>query len=253
MADKFEKFAFENEFFDVAVLDGMVGTSAKARSLQEAHDNAFKEGLAQGRAEGDTLLHQEVTALKQQLQTLTSKLTQQQAQWHDAITKEAITLLRTSLHRLTGHAAEHYSDQLVEHHIKHLLTLLHQGENLTLRINPQAKNYHDKLGLPQASIGNIPFKIVTDPSVGITDVIMEWPSGGLEAKLADNLAHLDTLLAQVGADTTQPVPPLPTESHLTPNATAESPLDTVTAAAQHLATSRAQALLGDDELVDALK
>ncbi|MFZ2587124.1 MAG: FliH/SctL family protein [Alphaproteobacteria bacterium] len=248
MADKFEKFSFENEFFDVAVLDGLVG-SKSARAANDAREEGFKDGLAQGRAEADALMQQEVAALTQQMQTLTAKLTAQQNQWHEAMTREALTLLRTTLHKLVGHAAEHYSDHMLEHHIKHLLTLLPQGEGLSLRVNPQAKAYHEKLGLPQASIGNIPFKIVTDPSLGITDVLMEWPGGGLEAKLAENLANVDALLAQVGADVTQPVPPLPTESHIQPEASTASPLDM----AAKQTDTRVKELLGDDDLVDALK
>lgn len=250
MADKFEKFSFENEFFDVAVLDGLVG-GKKSPALDNARDEGFKEGLAKGRAEAETLLQQEVDVLKKQLQSLSSQLTRQQENWQHELARQTLTLLRTSLHRLVGHAAEHYSDQMLENHIKHLLALLHHGDNLTLRINPQAKAYHEKLGLPQASIGNIPFKITTDPALGITDVVMEWPSGGLEAKLADNLAQLDSLLVQAGADATQPASPLPVTSNLTPSPDdAASPLDAVATAT----ASRAKELLGeDDDLVDALK
>lgn len=96
----------------------------------------------------------------------------------------------------------------------------------------------------------MPFKIVTDPALGITDVVMETPAGGLEAKLSDTLTNIDHLLAQAGADTAVSTPPLPTESHLTPEEDPQaSPLDTVA----RETTTRAQQLLGDDELVDALK
>lgn len=249
MADKFEKFAFETDFFDVAVMDGLITQPKLPKTAQEGYDKGFKEGLAQGRAEGDTLLQNELTALKHQLTSLMATLTQRHEQWQNELTQAAINLVRQSLHKIIGHATAHYSDQMLETHIRELLALLHQGDGLTLRINPQAKAYHEKLGLPQASIGNIPFKITTDPALGPTDVVMEWPSGGLEAKLADHMVALDALLAHVGADTAQPTEPLPTTTTIQSPADTSSPLD----AASQQTSSRAKQLLGDDELVDALK
>lgn len=246
------KFSFENEFsdfFDVAVMDGLATpVRAQAKNAQDSYDTGFREGLAQGRAEGDAELQQELVTLRQQVEALTTRLTQSQADWQHVLARHAMTLLRASLHRLAGHAAEHYSDQLLEHHLKYLLANLHHGDNLTLRINPQAKGYHEKLGLPHANIGGIPFRIVTDPALGVTDVVVEWPQGGMESRLVEHLAQLDGLLASAGADVSLPVPELPVTSQLKVEEP-PSPLNDVAAATQQ----RAQQLLGDDELVDALK
>lgn len=244
---KFEKFAFETEFFAVADMDGLAAAPRLPRNIQEAKEEGLREGLARGRAEGEAILQEELAALKQQVATLAERLSAEHAQWTADLTRQGLNLLRVTLHHLLGHAAAHYSDQVLEHHLRDLLSRLQQGEGLTLRVNPQAKGYHEKLALPQASIGHIPFKIVADPSLGPTDVVMEWPGGGLESKLADHVAALDRLLESLGA-AQLPTAPLPAESKLEGPAE-ESPLAT----AVEKTKSRATELLGNDELVDALK
>lgn len=252
MTEKFTKFTFENEFsefFDVAVMDGLATPAGRTtKTAQDSYDEGFREGLAKGRAEGETQAQQEITALQQQLTALSEKLTQTQLEWQRNLSRQALGLMRVALHKLVGHAAEHYSDQMLEQHLKYLLGELHQGDNLTLRINPQAKGYHEKLGLPHANIAGVPFRIVTDPALGITDVVIEWPQGGLESKLSEHLAQLDTLLTGAGADVSLPTPPMPTTSDLKPE---ENPSPLREAEAQ--TKTRADELLGDDELVDALK
>lgn len=251
-APKPEKFVFATDFFDVAMMDGLASPAAPVarlpRNIQEARDEGLKEGLAQGRAEGDAILQQELGALRQQVASLTQQLGEQYMAWELALSNMALSLVRVTLHRFLGHAAAHYSDQMLEQALRGLLNLLTQGEPLVLRVHPQARGYHEKLGLPQASIGQLAFRIVPDDKLGPTDVVIEWPGGGLESKLADHMVALDALLAQAGADTSQPTPPLPTASNL--QAPPEpSPLETAAASTK----SRAAELLGDDELVDALK
>jgi flagellar biosynthesis/type III secretory pathway protein FliH len=248
---KYAKFAFETEFFDVADMTGLDSGGGEAprlpRNLQEAREEGLREGLARGRAEGEAILAEELAGLKQQVATLTQRLAAEHAQWEADLTRQALSLIRLTLHHLLGHAAAHYSDQVLEHHLRDLLQRLQHGEGLTLRVNPQAKVYHEKLALPQASIGHIPFKIVTDPALGPTDVVMEWPGGGLESKLSDHVAAMDALIAAAGA-TPLPATPLPAESELK-GPPEDSPLADVTQKTK----SRAAELLGDDEFVDALK
>lgn len=250
-APKPEKFVFATDFFDVAMMDGLANATPAQRipkNIQEAHAEGLREGLAKGRAEGEAILQQELTTLRQQVANLTQQLSGQYSAWELSITNMALSLLRVTLHKLLGHAAAHYSDQMLEQHLRGLLNQLTQGEPLTLRVHPQARGYHEKLALPQASIGQLAFRIVPDDKLGPTDVVIEWPGGGLESKLADHLANLDALLAQAGADTSLPVPPVPAASTLQgPPET--SPLEAAAASTK----SRAAELLGDDELVDALK
>ena len=244
---KFEKFAFETEFFAVADLEGLAAAPKLPKNLAEAREEGLREGLARGRSEGEAILQEELTQLRAVVDALTQRLSAEHAQWTAAMAQQGLSLLRVTLHHLLGNAAAQYSDQVLEHHLRDLLARLQHGEGLTLRIHPQARAYHDKLALPQASIGNIPFKIATDPALGPTDVVMEWPGGGLESKLADHVAALDALMEQAGASAL-PTPPLPAETRLAQPAD-ESPLS----AAVEQRKSRADELLGPDELVDALK
>jgi hypothetical protein len=129
-------------------------------------------------------------------------------------------------------------------------------------VAPQAIGYHEKLGLPQATILGVPLRVVTDTTLGPVDAIMEWQHGGVEARLTTHTAELEALLHAAGAQSLPPAPlnltPTPTPAYAAqPTApTAAKPTDdvnTAIATAEAERAKRADDLLGDDDLVDALK
>lgn len=246
--EKFEKFAFDNDFFELAVLGtaaAPTGTQAPLprmpKNIEAAHKQGYDEGFAEGQKQAQQAAANDLNLLQQHLAGAVRMLEEATTTVEESFVQRGLSLLRVSLHRLLGNAAQHYPDQILEHHLRTLVASLRTAEDLTLRIHPQARTYHEKLGLAQANIQGTPFHIIPDSSLGPTDCLIEWSRGGLEAKLADHLAKLDDLLKQAGAETL-PTPPLPT-------AEATDPVTkTVTEADQ-----RAKQLLGDDDLVDALK
>lgn len=256
-----QKFAFDNDFFDVTVAGAPVtsgmsasGSTAQAKleeKLQAAHDDGYAAGQADGRAQATATAALEVAELKNQLLALTASVSEAQTAWQLGLQQQLLGLTRLTLHHLVGHAAEHYPDQLLEHYLKDLVPQLRTSEELHLRLHPQARGYHEKLGLPQASIGGRAFQIIPDPSLGPADVVVEWRQGGLETRLSDVLARLDQLLAAAGATHTE-VPPPPQATGFTPApeapvlaaaAAPESPLSDIEDANRR----RADALLGDDQ------
>lgn len=279
---KATRFAFDNDFFEVSVTPShspahtpMPNPAGRApRNVQEAQQQGYEEGYNAAKAEFDATFAAERQAASdeaaRQLTATLQALDTAQADWQEQVLKQTLALMRVSLHRLTGHAASHYPDQLLEMHLKSLMDEIRTHEDLTLRIAPSARAYHEKLGLAHASIHGRSFQIITDTALGPTDCLIEWRYGGLEARLAQHMQALDALLASLHVQIL-PVPELPQQPVAGAPATAApvaespavppaepapaaaippaAPMDAATSEARR----RAEALLGDDELVDALK
>jgi hypothetical protein len=84
-----------------------------------------------------------------------------------------------------------------------------------------------------------------------SDCVVEWHGGGLEAKVHEHQKLMTELVASAGAPVTAPdappVVPAPNTPVTTPDAAPPAP------AAAEPAKTRAAELLGDEELVEALK
>lgn len=246
-----EKFAFAHDFFELNVAPAGPKTPVSAAALEQAKE----EGYAAGRAAAQQQAALEIAELKNQILGLTQAFEEGQNTYADQLERAALTVMRQALHHVVGHAAANYPDQILEHFLHTLLPLLRTTEELTLRIHPAARQYHEKLGLPQASIGGRPMHIVPDGTLGPADCVVEWQRGGMEAKVAQILAELDETLSHAGADTTQPVPAAPEAPAPTFNPEGPPPPAPFAPAAAPAAaeSSKADQLLGNDELIEALR
>ncbi len=254
-----QKFSFDTDFFDVTVAGTVVPrtTARQDQMVTAAREEGYAAGLTEGRAQAAQAAAVEMAEVKNQLRQLTERLTSAQTSWQANLQKQCLSLLRVTLHHLIGHAAAHYPDQLFEHFLHDLLGMLRTQEDMTMHINPQARTYHEKLGLSQASISGRPFQIVPDPALGPAHIIIEWRTGGVEARLPELLTRIDQLLLSAGA-VSLATPEAPVASGFTPPAPEQpappEPDPTPADLAQQQADYRANALLGDDEdLADALK
>lgn len=257
-----QKYTFDTEFFEV--VGGPAGhtTIPQAHAAMNPRQKAYDEGYANGLREGQQQAQADLQKLQQHLQNTIISLQRSVEERETQLLTQSLALLRVTLHHLLGHVVAHFPDELLEEHLRNLLPLLKTDEALTLRIHPAARGYHEKLQLPHASIMGLPMHILTDPNLGLTDAVVEWKNGGAESKLAQHLKAVDTLLA-ASAIPQLPTPPMPTQ----PANLQEAPPPSLAAPAQaavaappspveqaaRAAQSRAAELLGDDELVDALK
>lgn len=279
MAAPYSKFAFDTEFFEV-VAGGMPGTAARSpgQVQEELRQQAYAEGVAAGQAEGHAMADAEVARLQAYVVSMTAQLEAMLAEREHTLLHQMLGFVRGTLQHVLGQAVKYYPDELLAHHLQTLVPLAKAGEALVLRINPQARGFHEKLGLPQANIVGVPMQIVPDPSLGLTDALLEWQHGGLESKAVQHVAWLSDLMTAAGAaaiavpevvypardlglggvpsDGQRPMaPPVPadTAAATLPPPVAPTQKDDAAQAALQASKDRAAALLGDDELVDALK
>jgi flagellar biosynthesis/type III secretory pathway protein FliH len=261
----YAKFAFDTEFFEVVGTHShaAVGPTAAQRRAEEENtrQEAYNAGYNAGLAEAQKAAQGDLAQLQQNLQNTLLALQKSQNEREVQLLNQMLTFTRVSLHRIVGHAAEHYGAEMLESHLRSLLDKLKTDESLTLRIHPTARGFHEKLQLPQAAILGLPMQINPDSSLGPTDAVVEWRNGGVESRLSTHLAELDSLLLSVGAQAlpmnVAPPPSPQTEGPETASTKASSapqplsgePLDD----AEQAAKARAAELLGDEDLVDALK
>lgn len=255
------KFTFDTEFFEV-VGGGRNAApvslpASSSRSSEAKLQQAYGEGHAAGLAEGQQQAQADLARLQQHTQNALLSLQQATEAREEKLLKNLLGLLQGTLQNLLGHASHHYGAEVLEHHLRALLPLAKTDEQLTLRLHPAARGYHEKLGLPQAQVLGLPLRIVADSTLGPTDALLEWQHGGVEARLADHTAAVQDLLSAAGA-TALPKPDFTTPT-LPPAAAASAPAAAQVVADDPLANAaneraaRAAALLGDDDLVDALK
>jgi len=251
----YTKFGFDTEFFEV--VGGTPTGAVAARHAEAQRQQGFDDGYARGLEEGQKQAQADLAQLQQHLQHTLAALQAAAARREEELLTQCLSLLSVTLGQLAGHAAAHYGPELLEHHLRALLPLLRTEEGLTLRIHPGARGYHEKLGLPHASILGLPMRIVADSSLGPTDAVVEWQNGGVESKLAAHLEEVARLLAGVGA---QPLA-APQVNLAAAASPAAAPVQAAPQGGEGAALSQAEAaararaaeLLGDDEWVDALK
>ncbi|NBV54446.1 MAG: hypothetical protein EBR79_01885, partial [Proteobacteria bacterium] len=187
------KFTFDTEFFDVATgnskpnspataggvpgrLPTTAGNAMAGTSRQSIFDEGFANGLQEGRKQAQADLAQLQQHLQSTLLSLQTMLNEREAQ----ILSQMLSLLHTTLHRMVGTLVEKWPQDLLEHHLKSVITSIKTDESLTLRLHPAARGYHEKLQLPHASVLGLPMHIAPDASLSHTDVVVEWKNGGAE-------------------------------------------------------------------------
>lgn len=264
------KFGFDTEFFE------LIGTPKQGANMpavpnaplprgpEALRQQAYTEGHTAGLAEGQAQAQADLARLQQHLQntliSLQNTLEEREAQ----TLSHMLGFMQRTLTHLVGHAAQHYGAEVLEHHLRQLLPLSRADEALTLRVPPQAVGYHEKLGLPQATIMGVPLRVITDNTLGPVDALIEWNHGGVEARLTEHTAQLEALLQAAGASALPPAPlnlaatptpagAAPSTAPATPMPAAEPTLNDAIATAAQARAKLADALLGDDELLDALK
>jgi flagellar biosynthesis/type III secretory pathway protein FliH len=261
-----QKFGFDTEFFEVAggnehsVPRVIAGAKQQETQRQQAYQDGYTAGLQAGQEQAQA----DLALLQQHMQQTLHALQQGLNDREEQLQAQLLGLLNVTLQQILGHAAQHYGALLLEHHLRTLLPLVKTDEALTLYIHPSARGYHEKLGLSQASVLGLTMRIVVDGKMGPVDAVVEWQNGGVENRLAQHIQALHTLLLGAGAAALEVPVTIPTfEPHrasaepFVPQAVqpagasqvATDPLDAMTEANK----ARAAALLGDDELLDALK
>ncbi|PIZ29815.1 MAG: hypothetical protein COY40_06060 [Alphaproteobacteria bacterium CG_4_10_14_0_8_um_filter_53_9] len=261
--DKLPRFTFDNDFFELANVPGGPPKQAAApgaekkppKNIKEALEQGYAEGFAAAQAQSEASYQTEVDELKTAANAILQTLQTAVTEASQSLTSSGLTLLRASLHHLVGHAAENYPEQILETHLKDIVTHLSSHEELTLRIAPSARGYHEKLGLTHANIQGVGFHIKEDSGLRNTDCVAEWRRGGIEAKLQDHLEKLEALLTNAGA-AGGPVPVL--EKTKAPETEPQPSQDKTEAPPPPpeepiKPTSLADELRADDDMVDALK
>ena len=273
--EKFDKFAFDNDFFDVAVVgkSAALGSAPKPPSLEDQKREAFENGLNEGRRQGEAALESKLAELQTTLQHVTEALAKAQTSYAANAQHSMLGLMRLMLHKIVGHAASHYPDDVLEHHLKHMLEHVQSESILTLKIHPQTAALHEKLGTPRLSLYGHHIRVEHDSRLAVGDCQVLWDAGGVDAKLEETLANVDGLLLKAGA---KPYPLPPKTGAPATAAPAQAAAPAPAAAPQQEAQNNAQQhtppatpapppaaaaaplpspedLLGDDDLIDELK
>lgn len=199
--NKFDKFKFANDFFDVSIANP--GTHGEP-SPPDKEAEAYAAGEAAGRQAAEAALAQQHQQHQQFLATMAQALETSHETFQTELTKQALTLVLHTCEQLLGDAAENYPADILDRHLRQLIANITEKKDITLKLNPQAADFHKKLAGKELELNNITMSLVHDTTLAPTDCVAEWHNGGLRYTLAELQEQLTAVFTAAGG---APLPP----------------------------------------------
>jgi flagellar assembly protein FliH len=215
---KFSKFEFDTDFFEVSVSGSPLG---KTLTENEKYQQAYAEGQAAGRQQAEQDLANQVETALQTLQQAALQMESSQKAYFRALHHQVNQSLTILLEQVLGHAAEHYPQELLDQHLREIIDQLQEETSLVLRLNPAAAEFHQNLAEKSTTIQGLTFTIQPDPALSPSECVVEWQSGGLEAKLENTRQTVIKYLTQLSPPSPEGAPP--EEPHEEPAENLEEP------------------------------
>ncbi len=204
-SQKFDKFLFDNDFFEISVEPGSRGPRGKQPEVdvEQIKNEAFSEGYAQGREEATQALKAD---MERHLQAITTNLDNMAAvkqQFAEIAGHEVLVLVRHVLSHAFDDIAEKMPEELLKKTLEQTLLPNLANTPLVVRLHAESLRYmehlKEELGLKDKE--GISYK--TDASLAPGDVIVEWETGGVDARLSHLKEEIDKIFA---AASTHPMP-----------------------------------------------
>lgn len=197
---KFDKFSFNNDFFEVSVAGDGARRTKHLPEIEEEITAAQEEGYNRGYTDGQRKTQEEQAAAVSQhlgrIEEMLQALVAARTQYAQDVQAVALTTLRKMLPVLLGHAAEKYSEDLLQKTLESVMSAMVEHTTLTLRLHPSTKEFFEKhkAALPHLFEGKV-LSVQPDPSLTPGDCVAEWDAGGLDARLTQTMEELRDMLS----------------------------------------------------------
>ena len=193
----FNKFQFENDFSGAAM---PTTAASKEPSIEEQKAVAFQEGVNEGRQQAEQQMAQQLASTQATFQEACKKLNELETIYLNNLGRQLINGLQDILTHTIANAAEHYPQDILDKHLREILTGLPKNNELKLIIHPETAAFHDKLAQTEATIQNHTFKIEHNANLAVGDCTIIWENGGVEATVNNTIQSLQQALQNLHAD-----------------------------------------------------
>ena len=181
-SQKYDKFLFDTEFFEVSLSEEQKKKNAEealAQAEQQAYDRGYQEGHNKAL---DTARH-EFAMHFSRIEEMLGAIDNAKTVLTRVLEAQALSLLKIMLQKLVAHAKEHYSDEILTATIQRALKEAANQTHLVMRINPQTLEYINEMSKADNPLEGKDVTLTADGDVPPADCVLEWETGGIDAKL----------------------------------------------------------------------
>lgn len=224
--DKFRKYSFDNDFFEVDVDDNAaVAHALGAATVSTAHDTeaepapkgptqedlaqaesrGYSAGLADGKAQAEEHVQQLVATHLQPLVEQLAALEAAREEYLQLAGSQSLSLLRHLLKKFLQDAANRYPETLLKQSLSEALQHIVGDVPLRMTVHPATRDTLTALLKKDAQFKKMGDNIRLESSTTLQpgDCRIEWATGGLDARLTTALREVDKLLGAAQAEALQ--------------------------------------------------
>ena len=227
MPDTFDKYLLENDFFEIAIREqeekdrrrkessaDVVSGGSKApktiteQDLAQAESRGYAAGLADGKQQASEQMAADMQTHLAQFVSALQNLEQAKAEHMRQTEARALDLLRKMLHRLFHIAQDKFPEAVLADALHQALQQVASDMPLVLRVHPAtleyAKQHISTSEQLKPFAPNLQWQ--PDPALAPGDCVVEWETGGIDARLEQTVQKLDDLLASASASVRRTTP-----------------------------------------------
>lgn len=190
---KFNKFLFENDFFEVSGSTESQNSPSAEEGLQEAEQRGYQAGLAEGRQQAEQEISQQVSTHLGQLQEHLDALTQAKEHQARLLEQTTLVLLKDLLHIAFNDIASQYSQDLLKQGVAQVVAQAAQATKVKLFVNPQSLAFIEQHKPEIIQRDDIAIEPRGDLSPG--SCCLEWETGGIRLCHEELRAKLEDILS----------------------------------------------------------
>lgn len=190
--------------------------------LQAARDTAYEAGKAEGIAQANAGLEQEINEAVRALELRFDELRELQVRANEETMRDSVRVAATIAAKLFPDYALRHGLGEIEAFVKETISTLFPEAEVVLRVPAALAEKIDARLAPTAAATGLGehLKVVADPALGPADCRMEWGNGGAERDCGKLMEEIDSIVARFIEHSAQSQSPAAPEQVRAP---AESP------------------------------
>lgn len=166
--------------------------------LQAARNESFEAGKAEGIAQSNSSLEQQISVIVAALQNDFVSLSSMQREANDATMRDAVQIATTIVRKVLPSYIQEHGTLEIEAFVRATLSTLFAEADVIVRApEASAADLAERLTPVADALGLAgKLKVAADPALGPADCRMEWGNGGAERNAAQIMSDIDAMVSR---------------------------------------------------------
>lgn len=208
MTDKaYDKFSFDLDFFELALKEKaekkrVIQEQEEAKNpkiteihLKEAEERGRQIGYTEGVEAGKKEMQQELDTYVSAIKSRMDEISRIKSELQDVSSQKSVQILQKLLRMLIHSTADKYSEELLTETIKTALGKVLEDVRIIMHLNASAVNYVNTHPELSELIEKHNVRINENSQISPHDCVLEWETGGIDARLDNALNDIDSQLS----------------------------------------------------------